>query len=85
MLKRMVWAAASVLMPPVLATRAARNLLTRRRHQGQIVRCMPGLMFVASVWMFGEMVGYLTASPGKLRARSATGGSAALAGSASPK
>jgi hypothetical protein len=85
MLKRLVWAGASVVMPPVLAARAARNLLTRRRHQGQTVRCMPGLMFVASVWMFGEMVGYLTASPGKLRARSATSGSAALASSAAPE
>jgi hypothetical protein len=25
------------------------------------------LLFVASVWMLGEMVGYLTASPGTLR------------------
>ena len=81
MAKRLVWAGASVIMPPVLAMRAARNLTTRKRHQGQAVRCMPGLLFVSSVWMLGEMVGYLTASPGKLRAgRSPSDGS--LAGSA---
>lgn len=65
--RRLVWAAASGVMPPVLVARAARNLITRRRHRGQIARCLPGLLFVTSVWMFGEMVGYLTASPGRLR------------------
>jgi hypothetical protein len=81
--KRLIWAAASVVMPPVLAARAARNLMIRRRHRGQIVRAMPGLLFVASVWMLGEMIGYLTASPGRLRAgRTANGG--ALASTAAP-
>jgi hypothetical protein len=65
--RRLVMAGASVIMPPVLAARAARNLLSRRRHRAQIVRCAPALLFVASVWMLGEMVGYLTASPGTLR------------------
>lgn len=69
--KRLVMAGASVIMPPVLAARAARNLLSRRRHRAQIVRCAPALLFVASVWMLGEMVGYLTASPGSLRPGSA--------------
>ena len=65
--KRLVFAAASSIMPPVLAARAARNLTTRRRHREQIVRCAPALLFVASIWMFGEMIGYLTGSPGSLR------------------
>jgi hypothetical protein len=81
LVKRLVWAGASVVMPPVLALRAAKNLTTRKRHQLQAVRCMPGLLFVASVWMFGEMVGYLTASPGKLKASQPTK-NGALAGSA---
>jgi len=67
--RRLVMAAASVLMPPVLALRAARNLLSRRRHRGQVIRCAPALLFVASVWMSGEMIGYLTGSPGALRPR----------------
>jgi hypothetical protein len=65
--RRLIMAGAAILMPPVLAARAARNLMTRRRHRVQIVRCGPALLFVASVWMLGEMVGYLTASPGTLR------------------
>jgi hypothetical protein len=65
--RRLAWVAAALLMPPVLAARAARNLLDRRRYRGQIVRCAPALLFVASVWMFGEMLGYLTGSPGSLR------------------
>ena len=65
--KRLVFAAASSIMPPVLAARATRNLTTRRRHREQIVRCAPALLFVASIWMFGEMIGYLTGSPGSLR------------------
>jgi hypothetical protein len=65
--RRLVYAGASVIMPPVLALRAAGNLRQRRRHTEQIARCMPALLFVASVWMLGEMVGYLTGSPGSLR------------------
>lgn len=66
LLKRVVWAGASLLMPPVLAARAARNLLVRGRHRAQIPRCAPALLAVSTVWMLGEMVGYLTASAGAL-------------------
>jgi len=72
--RRLVWAGASVLMPPVLAARAAANLLRRRRHREQIVRCGPALLFVASAWMLGELVGYVTGSAGTLRARPAPAG-----------
>jgi len=65
--KRLIYAAASCLMPPVLAWRAMRNLFSRGRHRLQAIRCAPALLFVASVWMFGEMTGYLTGSPGSLR------------------
>jgi hypothetical protein len=61
-------------MPPVLVARAAGNLLRRQRHREQIVRCAPALLFVTSVWMLGEMVGYLTGSPGALRARRVAAG-----------
>jgi hypothetical protein len=71
--RRLVLAAASLLMPPVLSLRAARNLSARGRHREQIVRCLPALLFVTAVWMFGEMVGYLTGSPGSLRPRTVAG------------
>jgi Glycosyl transferase family 2 len=65
--RRLVYAAASVIMPPILAHRAAGNLRARDRHREQIGRCTPALLFVTSMWMLGEMVGYLTGSPGSLR------------------
>jgi predicted dehydrogenase len=65
--KRLIYAAASVVMPPILAHRAAGNLRSRNRHREQILRCAPALLFVSSLWMLGEMVGYLTRSPGSLR------------------
>lgn len=69
LVKRLIYAGASVIMPPVLAVRAARNLTSRKRHQEQVLRCAPALLLVASTWMLGEMVGYLTGSAGALRPR----------------
>jgi hypothetical protein len=79
LLKRLIWAGASVVMPPVLTARAARNLIRRGRYREQIARCAPALLFVTSVWMLGEMIGYLTASPGALRARNEPAAPAARA------
>ena len=75
--RRLVYAAASVVMPPILAHRAAGNLRSRNRHREQILRCTPALLFVSSCWMLGEMVGYLTGSPGSLRPASRAGVAAA--------
>ena len=61
--RRAAWAAASVLLPPVLVWRAARNLLVRRRYLHQLPRCLPALFLVSSAWMLGEMLGYATATP----------------------
>jgi len=72
--RRLFLAAASALMPPVLLLRVGRNLFTRGRHRGQLLRCLPQLVVVTSAWMGGEMVGYLTARPEKtLLGRSAEG------------
>jgi len=71
LVRRLVLAAASLLMPPVLTLRAIRNLSSRGRHREQIVRCTPALLFVTSVWMFGELIGYLTGTAGALRPRTA--------------
>ncbi|MDP9177006.1 MAG: glycosyltransferase [Gemmatimonadota bacterium] len=61
--RRLILAAASTVMPPVLLMRVAQNLFRRGRHRGQFLRCLPQLVVVTSVWMGGEMVGYLTARP----------------------
>lgn len=58
--RRLVFAAGSLAMPPVLVARVFRNLSARRRHRLQFVRALPPLVLVTSVWMLGECVGYLT-------------------------
>ncbi len=74
--RRLVWAGAAALMPPVLVARVARNLFSRRRHRLQFVRCLPVLLLVSSAWMLGEAAGYVT---GRAHAKLAT--SPALRGS----
>jgi hypothetical protein len=61
--RRLVLAAASVLLPPVLVLRVARNLFGRGRHRAQFFRALPQLLLVTTVWMAGEIAGYLTGRP----------------------
>ena len=75
--RRLVWAAAALLMPPVLALRVAQNLQQRRRHRAQFFRCLPMLLLVTGAWMLGEAAGYLTG-----RAHAALAASPSLEGSA---
>ena len=58
--RRLIRAAAALVMPPVLTARVAQNLLRRGRHRGQFVRCLPMLLLVTGAWMLGEATGYLT-------------------------
>ncbi len=67
-------------MPFLLAWRAVRNLLLRKRYRGQIPRVLPALLFVACLWMAGEFVGYLTGSPGRLAPGRAVAAQPALQG-----
>ena len=61
--RRILLAAASFAMPPVLVLRVAGTLLQRRKHRAQFLRSLPHLVLVTSAWMAGEMMGYLTARP----------------------
>lgn len=63
--RRLVFSASALAMPPLLVARVAHNLVSRRRHLGQLVRCLPQLVVVASTWMAGESLGYLTGTAGK--------------------
>jgi hypothetical protein len=63
--RRLLLAAASTVMPPVLVMRIAQTLFTRGRHRAQFLRSLPQLMLVTSAWMGGEIAGYLTARPEK--------------------
>jgi hypothetical protein len=61
--RRLLFIAGSTIMPPLLVARVARNVLGRRRHVLAFVRALPALGLVSSVWIAGEMVGYLTGTP----------------------
>ncbi len=64
--KRLLLGAAALVMTPLLVWRVAGNLVSRRRHLGQLVRCLPLLVVVAGTWMVGESVGYVTGTAGRL-------------------
>ena len=65
LVRRLIFSASALAMPPLLVARVAGNLVSRRRHLGQLVRCLPHLVVVASTWMAGESLGYLTGTAGK--------------------
>jgi hypothetical protein len=65
LVRRLIFSASALVMPPLLVARVANNLVSRRRHLGQLVRCLPHLVVVASMWMAGESLGYLTGTAGK--------------------
>ena len=62
LVRRFMFAAAALLMPPVLVMRVARNVRTRGRYGTQFVRALPALALVTTTWMLGESIGYLTGS-----------------------
>jgi hypothetical protein len=66
--RRVVLAAASAVIPPLQVARVARNLMAKRKHRMQLVRALPALLMVSGAWAAGEMLGYVTGSPGSLQA-----------------
>jgi hypothetical protein len=58
--RRLVLAALAPVMPPLLIARVAKNLFQRRRYRLQLFRTLPALTVVATAWIVGEFVGYLT-------------------------
>ena len=56
---RLVWAAKTAALPPLIVSRITREVLRRRRHIGWYVRTLPMVVFFSTVWALGELVGYL--------------------------
>jgi hypothetical protein len=57
--KRLVYGFGSFALPPLLATRVARTILSKRRHLGRFLLASPLVGLFLTVGACGEMVGYL--------------------------
>lgn len=60
---RWILAALSPLLPAVLTFRLAALAFARREEGGRLVRCLPLIFLLTSVWACGELTGYVTARP----------------------
>jgi hypothetical protein len=62
--RRLALVLSSPVLPPLLAVRAARNLIARRRHLSALAKVLPALGIISMAWVLGEATGYLTGRPG---------------------
>ncbi len=58
--KRLLWALASLALPPVLLLRMLRRILPRPSLRGRFLRALPLVVLFTTTWVVGEFVGYLT-------------------------
>jgi len=61
--RRLLMAAASLLLPFLLVSRVFLTAFRKGRHQWQCFRALFFLSLFAAVWSWGELLGYLTALP----------------------
>ncbi len=61
---RLVRAALSPLLPPILLLRYFGIVRRTGRHQGKFVAALPHLVLLTSAWACGEFAGYLTGKTG---------------------
>lgn len=59
---RLAYAAAALLLPPLLIGRVALGVLRRRRAIGALARALPSMLAVTVAWSAGELAGYLSGS-----------------------
>lgn len=60
--KRLLYAAFSLLLPLFLLGRFAANVLRKRSHLGSIMKAAPYIVMLAASWSLGECLGYATGS-----------------------
>jgi glycosyltransferase involved in cell wall biosynthesis len=58
--RRLLYAAASPILPVILLGRVAKNVFGKRRAIGRFVQAVPMLVLLALMWTWGEFLGYLT-------------------------
>jgi hypothetical protein len=59
-LKRLLFIAASVTLPVLLAARIVIRIINKQRYFKELFMSLPFLIILTSVWAFGEFCGYLT-------------------------
>lgn len=62
--RRWMLVAACPLLPLLLTWRLAAVTFERARHRWMLLRCLPSILMLQSVWALGECWGYVTKDPG---------------------
>jgi len=57
--RRLLFITASVILPILLPARVVWRTMNKGRHLKELLRSLPFLMILTSVWAFGEFCGYL--------------------------
>lgn len=61
--KRLLYAAGTSLLPPLLTVRVGKHMLRQKRSFGQMATTMPLAFLLLVGWSWGEMLGYLAGDP----------------------
>lgn len=64
--RRLLYAAGSLALPPLLLARVTRNALRKGRHLGRFAACLPLIALFLTVGAAGELVGYLVGAGSSL-------------------
>jgi hypothetical protein len=59
-LRGVIYAGLCCTLPAILVGRVARDVLRKRRHGRELLRALPAILLLTTVWAGGELVGYLT-------------------------
>ena len=62
--RRVLFAAAACLLPPVLCWRVVSRALRTRRHLSRLVLALPLIALLQAIWSIGEFAGYATGRTG---------------------
>jgi len=56
--KRFVFGLAALALPPILLYRIGRQVLMKKRHRLEFLKCLPLIAIFVCAWAWGETVGY---------------------------
>ena len=57
--KRLIYAGATAILPPLLFYRTVSRIVSKKKHLGELVKSLPMLAVFVVSWALGETVGYL--------------------------